>query len=319
MAYSQIVRRSAAGLVLVLVAALLVVAPGTAPAASDDLTAEQLCDLYPQDQGFAFGANPGNQSCFADLGDCHLNALTSTNCRSGIIKQFATAEEARANLHAGTAVAGLGEAAVEECDSWCTVEFARGRYWVWWSVAPALGLDTARQLAAQVDEEIERVIAGGSEPEEPPVEPEEPGQEPEEPGNGEPAGPGSSSAFVDVFYGTEGIAALAPDIRRVLDCGGHEPLDSYLECRGAALGAQAYAEYLAWFNREFPAATQRQSEGFQAYTSALLLAGLVSQDGTWMFPSIQQAMPLIEKLSDPAVCTRFIAMLAARDVADWPR
>jgi hypothetical protein len=310
--------RSAVGLAFLLVVALLVVAPGTAPAASDDLTAEQLCDLYPQDQGFVFQANPGNQSCFADLGDCNLNASTSTSCRSGIIRQFATAEEARANLHAGTAIAGLGEAAVEEGHAWYTVEFVRGRFWVSWGVAPALGWETARELAAQVDGEIERLLAGG-EPEEPGQEPEDPGQEPEDPGAGQSDDPGLSSALVDVFFGNRGIAALEPDITRVLDCRDRQPDQSYLECRGAAEGHQAWNEFLAGFNAAYPSPTSRQIAGSTAYGSALWLAGMVTESGAPLFPSIRAAMPLIRRLSDPVAAQRFIEMVAARDVADWER
>jgi hypothetical protein len=134
-------------------------------AAPEDLTAEQLCDLYPQDQGFRFQANPGVQTCWADFGACDGALPEPNDCGSGIIKQEATAEDAWGNLtrHSGgyqEPITGLGEAAIGGCDSYCTVEFVRGRYWVWWSVDPELGLESARALAAQVDERLVALLSG---------------------------------------------------------------------------------------------------------------------------------------------------------------
>ncbi|MBM3695310.1 MAG: hypothetical protein FJW79_05190 [Actinobacteria bacterium] len=140
-------------------------ARGHALAAAEDLTAEQLCELYPQDQGFRFQANPGVQTCWADFGDCDGAQPEPSDCGSGIIKQEATAEDAWESLtrHTGgyqEPIAGLGEAAIGGCDAYCTVEFVRDRYWVWWSVDPALGLESARSLAAQVDARLLALLGG---------------------------------------------------------------------------------------------------------------------------------------------------------------
>lgn len=160
----------AAVAVILLALALSVVFTGVAGprhalAAPEDLTAEQLCDLYPQDQGFRFQANPGVQTCWADFGDCDGAVPEPNDCGSGIIKQEATAEDAWDNLtrHTGgyqESIAGLGEAAIGGCDSYCTVEFVRGRYWVWWSVDPELGLESARALAGQVDARLVALLSG---------------------------------------------------------------------------------------------------------------------------------------------------------------
>lgn len=308
--------RWAVGLSLLLVVAVVAAAPGAAPAASGDLSAEELCELYPQDQGFVLQPNPAVVTCWAEFGDCNLTASTATSCRSGIIKQFATAEEARENLHSGAAIAGLGEAAIEHCESWCVVEFARGRFWVWWAVAPALGLGAARDLAAQVDQAIVRLA--DQEPAEPPVEPPVGPGEPQVPGNGLPGdSPGLSDALVDVFFGNSRLAALESDIRRVLDCRGLLAGQSYLDCRGAVEGRRASGEFLEGFGADYPTPTPRQIAGSTAYSSALMLAGMMTEAGAPLFPSIRAAMPLIRRLSDPVAAQRFINMVAARDVAFW--
>jgi hypothetical protein len=326
-------QRSAAGLGFLLIAVLVVAAPGMAPASSGDLSAHELCDLYPEDQGFDFIEAPGLNKCEATLGDCDQSTTDIQTCISAIVIQQATAEEARGMVRpAGDgpleALAGLGEIAVGGCDPfWCEVQLQRDRFWLSVLVAPGLGIGAAQALAAQVDQEIERVVAGGSEPEEPPVEPEEPGQEPEEPGGGQPADSSeSSSGFVAVFFGAEGVEAIATDIRRTVDCRNMDGTEiewmvahggsTFWSCQGVVSGALLRDIQDRW-EQDFPNPTPRQREGIEAYQGAVFLSGLLAQDGSWMFPSIRVAMPLIRRLSDPTAARRFIEMVAARDMADW--
>jgi len=322
--------RSAAGLAFLLVVALLVAAPGTAPAASDDLTAEQLCQLFPQDQGFSFTEAPGLNKCEASKGDCDQATTDITTCVSGIVIQQGTAQEARDWMSAASGgpweeLSGLGEMAAGACDPFfCEVRLQRDRFWLSVLVAPGLGLETARDLAAQVDQEIERVV-GGSEPEDPGVEPEEPGEEPggepqepggepQEPGSGEPDPSGLSDAFVDVFYGNAQIQALMPGARRVLGC----PNSTHrFGCNEVAEGI--LIGLATDFEEAFSAPTERQREGFMACAMATVMAGLETEDGRVLFPGLRAAMPVIRRLSDPGVAQRFVEMVAARDAADWER
>ena len=316
--------RSAVGLALALVTALVVVAPGAAREPSDDLSAAELCALFPQDQGFAFTEAPGLNKCQASRGDCDQAAADTTTCVSGIILQKSTPQEAREMIPApgdGTwkTVSGLGETAVGRCERfWCEVRLQRDRFWLSAMVAPGLGLEAARQLAARVDQEIERLLGSRSEPEERSPEPESP---PSDPAGGEAGGPGSSDALVDVFFGTRGIKALIPDIRKVLDCRGIRPDDivagGIFVCRGARPVLGVIGAIYEGFQADFPTPTQRQRDGIEAYVTAVSLAGFTAEDGTALFPSVRAAMPLIRRLSNPVAAKRFVEMLAARDAADW--
>ena len=322
--------RSAAGLALLLVVALLVAAPGTAPAASDDLTAEQLCDLFPQDQGFTFTEAPGLNKCEGSKGDCDQSTTDLTTCVSGIVIQQVTAEEARGMVPAAgdgvwEALPGLGETAVGACDPfWCEVRLQRDRFWLSVLVAPGLGLEGAQALAADVDRAIEQVLGGGEpggpgeEPEEPGEEPggepQEPGGEPQEPGNGEPDPSGLSDAFVDVFYGNAQIQALMPGARRILGC----PDSTHrFGCNEVAEGI--LIGLATDFEEMFSAPAERQREGFMACAMATVMAGFETEDGRVLFPGLRAAMPVIRRLSDPGVAQRFVEMVAARDAADWER
>lgn len=303
-------KRAILGLVLVLLATLLV----AAPAAAEDLAPAQLCDLFPQDQGFAIAADSANGGCAAEVGDCAQPAGTFVTCVSGFILQKASSQEARSLLPTGgpwSAQSGLGEVAISGCDPFfCEVRFQRDRFWVSAVSAPGLGLPPALALAAEVDQAILAILASAPPP--------ATGNTSENTtATTQPEATAPRQDYGDVFFGTAGLTALYPDIDAFIACGTLTPSGDVSDCEGARAGFDAQAGAAAAFHNASANPSQRALDGMRAWSDALFLGGIKADDGSDLFPSVVRALPVIERLPDPAVAQRLLEMLAAMDVAAW--
>lgn len=302
--------RAIVGVVLVVIATLLV----AAPAGAEDLSAAQLCELLPQDQGFSIAPIPAESGCEGRRGDCDRSDGFFETCSSAAIFQRANAAEARGLVNPDgrpiwETLSEVGEVAVGACAVfWCEVRFQRGQFFVSTTSPLDGGLGPALELAKRVDQAIQALGISAPEPQddtasEPP---------PVEPGVAAP-----ELDYGDVFYGTANLSALFPDIRTFIDCGAQTPPEDDLACSGASDSVSALARLAATFTSTLPNPTQRQIDGARVYSVAVQLSGLRAWDGTELFPSVGTALPVIKKFSDPETANRFVEMLAAMDAANW--
>jgi len=306
---------------LALLAAMALALTATVAAASvDDLTSDEICSLPPTDRGFSLtpDIDPARPSCQGSVGDCDAPIGRMATCVSALILLTESPAEAQSALISPGNVAwqpqsGFGEAgSVYECDPmfWCELRFQRDRFWVSVMAASDVGMGQPEAVAAQIDAALQQMITAGS-GSPAPVEP---------PGGGEPPPPlpepGGTAA--GVFFGTDRVGALFPDIAAVLHC---DPAayaqDGLFGCAGARDAFVTLAGLDSDFATRYPSPTNRQLEGASAYSTAVLLGGIFAPDGEPLFPSVRDAMALIGLLPDPEMADQFLDLLAGNDAAQW--
>lgn len=323
-------------LLFVAVASLVLLggASATVPATADGpLTAGEMCDLYPQDQGYRIEERPAFPACDATRGDCDQPASSARTCVFARISLM-TPEQAREPLRGGSSAAGLGESAIESSDErgGYTLGFVRDRYWM--SVTGVSGqADAAKALAQHVDRELERVL-GAAPPHADAEQPPDAAEDAEPPDD-------SADPFVDIlkiFAGVEGFGEdFSSRVNELTNC--PEPKwdqlaqmmvePSVYDCPGQRPGYEVAWRFDREFDKKITAPSLNEKAMKERLWRAMFMAGMEGPSGEPLFPSIVTAMPVIKRLADlsvlqPAdqeeaigVVQRFVELLAARDAARW--
>ena len=308
--------RSRALLTTVAVVAILALAPA-APADTKDVASDQLCGTIPTDRGFTLTPDEGapRPSCGAQAGDCGADVEERRTCISLIVVQMPTVDEARAALYptqAWEATSGWGDQATRyECDFLfgCGLAFARDRFLVNIYNTYEQGFLSAQDIATHIDARLQELIGEeGTAP--------GPGQVSTTTTTTEP--PEAGAAAAGVFFGTDRVPALFPGIGQVLDCAPAVlEAEGIIGCVGDA--RQTLAGLDAAFAGAYPDPSNRRLEGAGTYATAVVLANLTGTDGEPLFPAMQGALPLLEKLDDPRIAERFLEMVAGNDASQWEK
>lgn len=314
---------------------LLSAAPEAAPVRALEPDPNDLCTLLAEaaDRQLT-GADEPTQSCRATYGaDPRISVSVFRAASAGSARDLVNS----AMAEVGGTASYLGEAGYEfRSVNQLTIRLARGPYVVSVTTITRRDLpdERMRGLAEQIDQQIEALVSGASEP---------PGDadagEPPDAAEGA-APPDDSADIAGVFFGTVLARSLLPRARELIGCPDtkrvhvpgtlnetrEEEVDAD-ECPG---GADA-GEFRRLLRSEIPDASYNESDMASTLYTAILFAGFEGPDGKPLFPSVLGAMPLIKKLGNFSsvrssqeeeriiLVRRFVDMLAARDAAGWEK